>query len=472
MRDLQRLRLAHESRACAFPVPLRVAAQQPDRHRMPERAMRPPVDDALEAAGTEPFAEIVGADESAERLRVADRRRLPVPREEGMAEIAYRLPAFVRVLGQRARDSELEPRRHIGDRLGNPRDRRVEMRVQHADRVGRRERRAPRHHLEHDGAEAVDVRGRVDHAARQLFGRSVRDRAQELVRARQPRLVALPQVRETEVDDLVDALPRRELVRDDVRRLQIAMDDPLIVRELQRGAERRHDRLNVADAHPSPHRDFVPDRRTVEQLHDEKRMLLVVDVEVEDGDDVRVAEPGARAALPEEPLAALLAGVIAADDLDGDLVAEERPPRAIDRPHAAFREQAQNLVALVEDLARGEHRPLKHVGGAAVLPCADAVTRRGARRSRVSAGAVERRRLRQHLERTDGGDRGVSPLRKGRKGGGDSDRRHAAEEGAPGRGRSGSVLRLEATPAWHAGRDTSRATSRRLLRTSSTSCSA
>ena len=111
------------------------------------------------------------------------------------------------------------------------------------------------------------------------------------------------QVGQAEVHDLVDALAGSELVRDDVGRLQIAVDDAEVVRELERGAERRHDRLHLREAQPPLRRDFVLDRQPVQQLHHQERMVLVVHVEVEDGDDVRMAQARAGAALAKEPIA-------------------------------------------------------------------------------------------------------------------------------------------------------------------------
>ena len=74
-------------------------------------------------------------------------------------------------------------------------------------------------------------------AADELLGRGVGDRADELVRPGEPRVRGgFPDVREAEVHELVDALAGRELVRHDVGRLEVAMDDAEAVRELERGS--------------------------------------------------------------------------------------------------------------------------------------------------------------------------------------------------------------------------------------------
>ena len=51
--------------------------------------------------------------------------------------------------------------------------------------------------------------------------------------------------------------------------------------------------------------------------------------------------------------------MLAADDLDRDLVAEERPAGPVDRTHSTLGQQGQNLVAIVEDLARREHGTIR-----------------------------------------------------------------------------------------------------------------
>ena len=106
--------------------------------------------------------------------------------------------------------------------------------------------------------------------------------------------VRLADVGQPEVHQLVDALARRELVRDDVRRLEVAMDDAEAVRELQRGAERRDDAADVLDRQLSGRGQLVLQAAPVEQLHDQERMAVRPDVEVEDRDDVRMAQPGRR----------------------------------------------------------------------------------------------------------------------------------------------------------------------------------
>ena len=229
------------------------------------------------------------------------------------------------------------------------------MRIQDRHRIDLTERGSAGHHLEDDGAEAVDVRPVIDYRARQLLRRGIGDRADELVRPGQPRFVRLTDVREAEVDDLVHALIRREGVRDHVGRLEIAVHDPRVVGKLQRVTDLLDDLLNVSHREPAVRSNLVFEAGTVEQLHDQERVLRLVGVEIEDRDDVGMAEPGAGPAFTEETLPGRVARLVGANDLDGDLVAEKGTSCAVDRSHPALGERRQYFVPAVEDLSGGVH---------------------------------------------------------------------------------------------------------------------
>ena len=175
------------------------------------------------------------------------------------------------------------------------------------------------------------------------------------MRAGQPRFLGVAQVGQAEIDNLIDTLPGRKLVRHDVGGLEVAVHDAEVVRKLQGRAERRDNRLHFGEGHPALGGNLLLHGGPVEQLHDQERVVLVVHVEVENRDDVRMAQARAGAALAKETVARTRRAVLAANDLDGDFVAEERPARPVDRTHPPFGEQRQNLVAIVEDLPGGEH---------------------------------------------------------------------------------------------------------------------
>ena len=144
-------------------------------------------------------------------------------------------------------------------------------------------------------------------------------------------------------------------MRDDVGGLQIAMREPRVVRELQRAAgDAEHlDRLGHADRAADV--DLFAQAGPAEQFHHQERTALGVDVEVENGDDVRVAQLRRGAAFAQEPLARLDVGVGREQHLDRDIVTQAHPPGPVDLPHAPGAERAEDLVAAVDDSAGGQH---------------------------------------------------------------------------------------------------------------------
>src|SRR5262245_62945495 len=66
-------------------------------------------------------------------------------------------------------------------------------------------------------------------------------------------------------------------------------------------------------------------------------------------------ELSTRTALAHEPLERPRALLIRQDHLDGDIVSKQHPAREIDRPHPAFRERREDLIATIQQLAYREH---------------------------------------------------------------------------------------------------------------------
>ncbi len=102
-------------------------------------------------------------------------------------------------------------------------------------------------------------------------------------------------------------------------------------------------------------REFFLQGLPVEQFHDQERVILVVHVEVENRDDVGMAEAGAGSAFAEESIARSGAAGLRSHDLDRDFVPEQRAPRAIHGAHPSFGQQREDFVTVVEDLAGREH---------------------------------------------------------------------------------------------------------------------
>ena len=145
-------------------------------------------------------------------------------------------------------------------------------------------------------------------------------------RARRPRALGLGQ---TEVEQL-DRAARRDL---DVGRLEIAVDDALVVRgfeavgnlpgDLERLVERNRALL-----------DPLRQRRTLDELHDQRAVLDAVD-----RGDVRMVEGGEHLRLAREARHARgVLGEVFGDQLDRDLSTELAVGGAIHLAHGAFAE--------------------------------------------------------------------------------------------------------------------------------------
>ena len=204
------------------------------------------------------------------------------------------------------------------------------------------ERRLPGEELVEDDAEGVEIGALVDLGAARLLGREVLRGADD--RARLGHL-ARPGARDAEVGDLDAALA----VDEDVVRLDVAVDDPVPVRE----AQRREDLARVLDATltgagPRPTIELLQ-RAPVEVLHrDVVRVLRLA--AVVDRDDVRMVQRGGVLRLAPEPLDELLVVRVAVvEDLDRDAAAELLVLREVDVGHPAGAELADDLVAPVEE---------------------------------------------------------------------------------------------------------------------------
>ena len=161
------------------------------------------------------------------------------------------------------------------------------------------QRQLPGQHLVEDDAQRVDVGPVIDlQRPLHLLRGHVVQRAHHLPRPGQREVagVAAQQLGQAEVGDLHAALA----VQQDVLRLDVAVDDALLVGVLQGVADLRHDpqrllRLQVAVAQQLPQVDAV------HVLHDEVVEAAGL-AEIVDGDDVGMAEPGQGAGLAVEAL--------------------------------------------------------------------------------------------------------------------------------------------------------------------------
>ena len=158
--------------------------------------------------------------------------------------------------------------------------------------------------------------------------------------------------RDAEVHD-----PGRALLgQENVGRLDVAMDDPCLVR------------VTEAVQHLGDDRDLLPERQrrslpqpgqevlALEQLHHDVGRAVGVIPQVEDGHDAGVTEAGDRPSFPLEPLFLLrVPRRLREHDLEGDLALENGVESPVDGPHAPPSERLDDLV-LADSEATGRVR--------------------------------------------------------------------------------------------------------------------
>ena len=142
----------------------------------------------------------------------------------------------------------------------------------------------------------------------------------------------------------------RQLLQEHVGRFQIAVDDPLAVREGE-PAQRLPDDVQRPRERQRPWRflDQVVQRLALQELHHQKRHAAV-DPEIRHRDDVGMRQRRQRLRLPLEPPSPLRdAGGILMKHLDRHESPQVRLPPSVDDPHTAFAETPQHLVAGIQD---------------------------------------------------------------------------------------------------------------------------
>ncbi len=268
---------------------------------------------------------------------------------ELLADVPRRLPAVLGILGQAgAHDPVERGRRHRND-LGDLRrlvaqDRRDQRGLRRAG-----ESLAPRRHLEENGAQSEDVRPRVRFPALQLFGRHVLERPEDRALARQlglrgqrgesaVRAGGRHRLREAEVEQLHAGLRQH-----DVAGLQVAVDDPLAVRLVERVGDLRAVAQHLLGRQRAL-RQARRERLAFEKLHDQVVDLALASDVVKSA-DVRVGQRRDRLRLALEALAQLrVVRERRGQDLDRDGAAEARVPRLVDLSHPARADGRLDLV--------------------------------------------------------------------------------------------------------------------------------
>jgi hypothetical protein len=139
---------------------------------------------------------------------------------------------------------------------------------------------------------------------------------------------------------------------DDVRRLQVSMDDAAAVGPGQRVRDRGGDSQHLAERHSLPRYEPVQ-ALAGHVLHDDE-IAAFRGLDLVDRDDVRMVEGGGGAGFLDEAAPAGLVGEpIGGEHLDRNLAAEPGVARAVDLAHPTRAEAREDLVH-AETMARAQ----------------------------------------------------------------------------------------------------------------------
>jgi len=200
-------------------------------------------------------------------------------------------------------------------------------------------------HLVEHGAECEEIRARVSGLPAHLLRRHVPDGAQcdaglghgrhRLARARRRRRVA----RQAEVEDLHAAVAHEE----EVLRLQITMDDVLLVRSRQAVRDLRRDVERLPERQ-GPALQALAQRFPLQHFSDDEDLALV-EPGVVHRENVRMRERGDGLRLTLETRAPIrIARKPDGQDLDGDITLQSRIARAIHLAHTTGADGRDDLV--------------------------------------------------------------------------------------------------------------------------------
>ncbi len=168
------------------------------------------------------------------------------------------------------------------------------------------------------------------HAAPRLLGRHVAEGAHDQAGSREPG-VGGGDAGDAEVEDLHLPVAQDE----DVPRLDVAVDDPVLMGVVEPVADLDHQGQLVLERDLAALADEELELLAVEELHDDEEATLVL-AQVVDDDDVRVVEAGAGLGFPVESGLQLVGDLrFARDHLERDEPIEDRVVGLVDGAHPA-----------------------------------------------------------------------------------------------------------------------------------------
>ena len=253
------------------------------------------------------------------------------------------------ILGERLVDRRLDAPGDVGPLEADGRRGGVDVLHRDGDEVVAGERHLAGEELEEHDAERVDVGLGVDVAALRLLGRDVvagseHGAGRGLLRGR------LHRARDPEVGHLRLALA----VQEDVLRLDVAVDEPVLVREREAARDLDRELERTVDGQRAVSDDHLLQVVAGDVLEDDVGAAVGL-AAVDHGDDVRVREPGDELCLAGEAVDDVLVRrqpLVEHLERDGSLEHAIVGPE--DARHASGADELLELVAIRDDVA-GHH---------------------------------------------------------------------------------------------------------------------
>ena len=274
--------------------------------------------------------------------------------------------AAVRVPSERLETHALELGRDVAVRSALPRA------LQRVGQVlGDRRERAlalERHHAgEHpveQAAQRIHIRSRVQLFTPRLLGRHVLGGSAHEAGHGDGGALGLDQLRDAEVAHLHTLATLMVGHDHHVLGLEVAVDDPLVVRLLEREEHLMEDRYDAARRERVLLQEELQQIGPVEQLHRQIEHPVARPSEVEDAHGVGVREPAGHSRLPMEALLDLrVGGHVLVEHLHGDLVVEPLLVRRVDDPHGTLAQDCRECVTLGDGLADERVHRLPRIHG-------------------------------------------------------------------------------------------------------------
>ena len=282
---------------------------------------------------------------------------------EGVGELRRGLGSVGGVFGERPRDESFEFVGGVGAREAQGRG--LLLYVLEGERRRRRrlEGRVAGEHLVENHAEAVDVGARIDVVVGALLGRHVARRADQRAglgeRVERARGVLL-QLGDAEVQHLDEQRVVVVAREDDVRGLEVAVDDAAAVRVLDAVGDLAGDGRGFVEGERARALQSLAERLAFDEFHDDVGLAARERPVVVGAGDVRVVESRGGARLALEALRRLLVGdEVGQQQLDRRGAFEFDVHARVDRAHPAAPDQLVEPV-LVRDQARAVARRQEH----------------------------------------------------------------------------------------------------------------